>query len=462
MKRYILSIVALALIVAAPIATAQDSARDENLTETIEALSKAIEAHSKDISIDLQKEVSTLMDLIDVDRMNDEVNDLIALDRDERKAVREALTHFRAHWARGEKNDDRDALTINTEEGSDWLEKIVKKTAHSLDDDKAAAFKIWLLARKEKVDAAAEKIGKVAGDLGSKVGELGGQVGAIAEKFSADAVKMGLHAAKHSAKLRELLEPRLEALESLSALHGAEWGDWAEDLTHGLVEITVDSDLDSDIDSDIGSALAAAKLGARISEKISRNLDRDALKNLHKLALISEGDWDDFSDRINEIVKISISGLDDLDIAKDSFHGALHDYSKNVITATEHFRKALELQRGKWDDKSNAHRKAIHRHLRELYGEFDEGSGKFDEARDAWEKVLKKIPDVHKDMDAAHKALEKTRLEELHRKEKSIHSRDDEIRSLRKEIEELKRELKKMKKEKNIEQVHNESDHRWV
>ncbi len=443
MKRYILSIAALALFAAAPVAVAQESAQDKTLTETIE-----------DISIDLRKEVSTLMDLLDVDKMEDEVNDLINLDRDERKAIREALMSFRAHWVRGDKKGDDNSITLNTDDDSDWLDKIVKKATAHLDDENGAAFKIWLLARKEKVDLASEKIGKAAGELGSKVGDLGGQVGALAEKLSADAVKMGLRAAEHSAKLHELLKPRLEALESLSALHGAEWGDWAEDLTHGLIEICEDSDL--------GSALAAAKLGARIRERISRHLDRDALKNLHKLSRINEEDWDDFADRINEIVKKSVSGLDHFDLAEDSFHDALHDYSKNMITATKHFRKALELQRGKWDDKSDAHRKAIHGYLRKLYGEFEEGTGDFDEARDAWEKVLKNMPDIGKDVDAARKALEKARLEELHRKEKSIHSRDNEIRSLREEIEELKRELKKMKKEKHAEQVHIDSDSRWV
>lgn len=451
MKGYILLIAALALFAAAPIAVAQD----KNLTETIEALSKAIEAKSKDLSIDLQKEVSALMDLLDVDAMEDEVNDLITLDRDERKAVREALMSFRSHFVRRDKEgDDEDSITLDTDDDSDWLEKIVKKATAHLDDENGAAFKIWLLARKEKVDLASEKIGKVAGELGSKVGELGGQVGALAEKFSADAVKMGLRAARQSAKLQELFEPRLEALESLSALHGVEWGDWAEDLTNGLIEITEDSDL--------GSALAAARLGARIREKISQHLDRDAIENLHKLSRIDEGDWDDFAERINEIVKKSVSGLDHLDLAEVSFHDALKDYSKNVITATEHFRKALEMQRGKWDDKSDAHRKAIHSYLRKLYGEFESGADEADAAHEAWKAGLKKLPTIDKNFEAARKALEKARIEELIRKEDSIHTRDSEIRALRQEIEELKRELKKMKKEKNAEQVRSDSDKRWV
>ncbi len=444
MKFTILLIAALALFTAAPGASGQD----KDLTEAIEILSKAIEEKSKALSVDLKKEVSTLMDLVDVEAMEKEVTDLITLDLNERKAVREALESFHAHWVRKDaKGDDEKAITLDTGEDSDWLEKIVKKAGAVLDDEDGAAFKIWLLARKEKVDKATARISAVAGELGGKVGELAG-------KISADAVTLGLQAAKQTSHLHELLKPRLKALEALSELHGAEWGLWAEDLTRGLVDIAEDED--------IGSALAKARLGKRIRERISRSLDRDALKNLHRLSRIDEMDWDDFSERINEIVQKSLSGLDQFDLAEESFHGALKDYSENVIKATEQFRKALELQRGKCDHESSKHRKAVYDYLKKVYGDRDEDTGESDEVRDALKKALKKIPDVRKSVDAARKAVEKARLEELFRKEDTIHSRDAEIRALRKEIEELKRELEKMKKKKSSEQVHIDSGERWV
>lgn len=412
MKSSIIMIAALALFVAAPVAIAQD----KDLTEAIEALTNAMEAKSKDLSIDLKKEVTALKDLLDVDTMEEEVNDLIDLNRSEKKTVRSALESFRAHWVRRDAGDEEeDSITINTSEDSGWLEKIIKKASAVLDDEDGAAFKIWLLAHKGKVDKAIEKIGAVAGELGARMGELGGRVGDLAGRISADAVRLGLHSAERASKLHEILEPRLEALKALKSLHGAEWGEWAEDLTRDLEGIGTGTGE--------SSALAAVNLSERIRKQISEALDRDALKNLHKLSRIHEGDWDDFSDRINAIVKESISGLDNLGLAEESFHDALEDYSVNVRKATEQFRKALELQRGKWDHKTDEHRKAIHKYLYRYYGDY--------------------IKD---------KAQEKTRIDELRRKTESIDSRDSEIRELREEIDALKRQLKKMKKEK-AEQV---------
>jgi hypothetical protein len=408
--KYRIHWIVAALIVLCLTATAQEGERlklkleDEEMTLDLSDLNRLVSR----LTADIEEQVGDLTSLIDLDKMVEEVHDLIEPTKKEKKIVKALLEEFRSHWV--------DGKSICKPGDDEWIEEITAQAEDLLPERKADLFIDWLMERNEKLTRRVSRMGDLGRDMGLRAQKL-------AELYSRDAMKFGRQ--------------------------GEAWAEYARQMAERIARGSEKSARKY--------AETARKLAESHQFKLQKKLSDQTLKELRELAELGEQDWEELSKRLGSLSKIRVNGID-LDLYMDSIdeiveqslaagleaaamagkvdEGELAAYAEEVARAAEAYRNALDLKRSDRSEKSRGEWSALREALR--------AAGLKDREKGALKEYFEQSEQQKENkFEAAKKSL----MRNLKEQEREIQSRDTELRELREEIRDLKREVERLRRE---------------